>query len=108
MAYTAKLLSIMAVGIFLGILIDKDEKNTKRTWKWLSGLSGKVQSFVVVYLIFILGVRIGSDQQVFEQLGQLWIVALVITAAAMGAGLVLIHLLRKALKFDKEGVRMDD
>jgi len=108
MAYTAKLLSIMAVGILAGILIDKNGKKTGREWEWLSKLSGKVQTFVVIYLLFILGVRIGSDEQVFAQLDKLWIVALVITAAAMTVGLVLVHLLRKALKFDGEGVKVDD
>ena len=105
MSYTAKLLSIMAVGILVGILVDKNGKKTGKEWNWLSG---RVQTFVVIYLIFVLGVRIGADEQVFEQLDRLWIVALVITVAGMSLGLALVHLLRKALKFDKEGVKADD
>ncbi len=108
MSYTAKLLSIMAVGILVGILVDKNGKKTGKEWNWLSKLSGRVQTFVVIYLIFVLGVRIGADEQVFEQLDRLWIVALVITVAGMSLGLALVHLLRKALKFDKEGVKADD
>ena len=108
MAYTAKLLSIIVVGILIGIGINKNSKKTGKDWEWLSRLSGKVQTFVVIYLIFVLGVRIGSDRHVFEQLDKLWIVALVITVAAMGLGLLFVHILRKVLKFDREGVKADD
>lgn len=108
MSYTIKLLSIMAVGIVIGFCINKSSKKTGKNWDWLSKLSGKVQSFVVIYLIFVLGMRIGADEQVFEQLDRLWIIALAVTVAGMAVGLLLVHLLRKALKFDKEGVRQDD
>ena len=108
MEYTVKLLSSMGIGIILGILINKNGKKTGKEFTWLSKLSGKVQTLVVVYLLFILGIRIGSDEQVFAELDRLWIVALVITVAAMSMGVFLVHLLRKALKFDKEGVKMDD
>ena len=108
MAYTAKLLSIMAVGILVGILVNKKGKQTGKDYGWLSKVSGKVQTFVVIYLLFILGTRIGSDEQVFAELDRLWIVARVITVAAMATGVLLVHILRKALKFDKEGVKLDD
>ena len=108
MAYTAKLLSIMAVGILVGILVNKKGKQTGKDYGWLSKASGKAQTFVVIYLLFILGTRIGSDEQVFAELDRLWIVALVITVAAMATGVLLVHILRKALKFDKEGVKLND
>ena len=108
MAYTAKLLSIMAVGIVVGILVNKNTKKTGNKFEWLTKTSGKIQTMVVIYLLFILGTRIGSDEQVFAELDRLWIVALVITVAAMAVGVLLVHLLRKALKFDQEGVKMDD
>ena len=100
MAYTAKLLSIMAVGILVGILVNKKGKKTGNDFGWLSKASGKVQTFVVIYLLFILGTRIGSDEQVFAELDRLWIVALVITVAAMATGVLLVHILRKVLKFE--------
>ena len=52
MAYTAKLLSIMAVGILVGILVNKKGKQTGKDYGWLSKASGKVQTFVVIYLLF--------------------------------------------------------
>lgn len=108
MAYTAKLLSIMAVGVIIGIFINKNTKKTGNKYEWLTKTSGKIQTAVVIYLLFILGTRIGSDEQVFAELDTLWIVALVITAAAMITGLVFMHFARKFLKFDKEGVKLDD
>ena len=108
MAYTAKLLSIMAVGVVIGILINKNTKKTGNKYEWLSSISGKIQTAVVIYLLFILGIRIGSDEQVFAELDRLWIVALVITMAGMGVGLLFMHIARKFMKFDREGVKLDD
>ena len=108
MAYTAKLLSIMAVGVIVGIFINKNTKKTGNKYEWLTKTSGKIQTAVVIYLLFILGTRIGSDEQVFAELDKLWIVALAITAAGMVTGVILMHIVRKFLKFDKEGVKLDD
>ncbi|MBQ5797205.1 MAG: hypothetical protein IIW15_04155, partial [Firmicutes bacterium] len=64
MAYTAKLLSIMAVGVIIGIFINKNTKKTGNNYEWLTKTSGKIQTAEVIYLLFILGTRIGSDEQV--------------------------------------------
>ena len=108
MAYTAKLLSIMAVGVVIGIMVNKKTKATGNKFEWLTKTSGRIQTAVVIYLLFILGIRIGSDEQVFAELDRLWIVALVITVAGMAVGLLFMNIVRKALKFDKEGVKLDD
>ncbi len=108
MLYTLKLLSLVVLGTIAGAWIKKAEAKKEADWSKLFFWTGKVQTVAVVFLIFVLGLEIGADPQVFESLGTIGIAALVITAAGMSGGVLLMHLLRRALKFDREGVKTDD
>ncbi len=66
----------------------------------------KLQLGVLVVLLFVMGVRIGADDKVVIQVGNLGLKALIITLFAVAFSVLFVWLLRKFRKIDKKGKRI--
>jgi len=59
----------------------------------------------ILFIVFLMGLRIGADRRVFDSLGTVGLAALVITIATLGFSLLFVYLVRRFMGFDKLGVR---
>ena len=80
MGYVALYMSILAVGYFLGSKL----RCKREKMGFLDGLT----NFCVSLLVFIMGIKMGSNEEVIENLGTIGIQSVVITIVT-GARLLL-------------------
>ena len=92
-------IGICVVGVATGVLLKKRHVDIK----W----SGKVQTAMLVVLLFTMGARLGSNRDVMSKLDSIGIISFVITISIMVFSVLGIFLTRKFLGFDKEGKRND-
>lgn len=85
--------------IILGIILGSQKKVRKRKLSWLS----KLQTIILVLLIFALGVEIGADERVISSLGTIGVSALVITLMALAGSVAAVWLVRRLMGLDKKG-----
>lgn len=64
---------------------------------------GKSMMVAVYILVFLMGLRMGINQQVTSALATIGLQALVITLAAIGGSILVIFLVRKALRLNRYG-----
>ena len=88
----------------LGILV---------SWKLKPGekvlsLSQKTQTIALIVVIFAMGMKIGSDEQVISSLHTIGLKSLLMTAGIFIGCVFFVHLGRRFLKIDKRGYRQDD
>ena len=93
------LATLQSLGLYLGVIAlgalvgsRRAVRGKKLTWL------GRLQTVVLILLIFTLGVEIGADEQVVASLGSIGLSALVITLFVL-AGL----LVRKCMGLDRQG-----
>lgn len=87
-------ISIIVVGGIVGSRV-RDHRD-KLGW------TSKVQTCAIVMLVVLMGSRMGSNEEVINNLGTIGLAALVMTLAMMAGSLVFLFFARKALGFTKE------
>jgi len=90
----------LAVGVLFGSKIVPQGKEIKHTNILFPAL--------VFIVIFLMGVTIGSDEQVISSIGEIGASSFLITIAAMTGSVVAVTILRKFLKIDRKGIRRDE
>lgn len=86
--------------VAVGALIGSRPSVRSRRLVWL----GKLQFFALILMVAMLGVKLGANDEVVASLGQIGLMALVVTLLAMIGSLLLVYLLRRfVLKLDRYG-----
>jgi len=93
-------LSIVVIGYFVGTKLKKSGKSLSWT--------GKVQTGVIICLLFMMGSKIGSDEEVINSIGEIGISAIVLTVFALAGSVAASFGARKLMGITKEGGRKDD
>ena len=88
-------LGITAVGYFIGSRVRKYKD--KLSW------TGKVQTVAITCLVLLMGMRMGSNREITENLKTIGITAFVITVCAMVLSIAAITLARKVMGIDRYG-----
>lgn len=66
---------------------------------------GRIQTCAIMALVFCMGSRIGSNEEIVRSLDTIGLIAFVITVFSMAGGVVSVFLVRNALGFNRYGVR---
>jgi len=85
--------------LFLGIFIGYKEISHKKLLDRLSHL----QMAALIVLLFIMGIRIGVDEEVIRSIGKLGFQAFVLSSSAIVGSVVTVFLYRKVTHFNKQG-----
>jgi len=86
--------------VAVGALIGSRKAVRSRDLTWL----GKIQFAALIMMVALLGVKLGANDEVVASLGQIGLMALVVTLLAMIGSLLLVYLLRRfVLKLDCYG-----
>lgn len=93
-----RLLLYLAI-LFLGIFIGYKEISHKKLLERLNHL----QMAALVALLFVMGIRIGVDEEVINALGTLGYQAFVLSSFAIIGSVIAVLLYRKAAHFNKRG-----
>lgn len=91
---------ICAVGIFIG-------NRMRRLNKKLDSIS-KIQTIVIIFLVTVMGMRIGANKDIISSLGDIGLQAMIISIAGVVGSIAMACIVRKLLKFDKKGVHEDE
>jgi uncharacterized membrane protein YbjE (DUF340 family) len=89
-------LGFAVVGYFIGSFLEKKGIVIKGV--------GKIQTACIMLLVFTMGSRIGSDEEIVKSLGTIGITAFIMTVLAMVGGVIAVFLIRKLFGFDKFGI----
>lgn len=75
-------------------------RHKKENFKFVEPLTN-----VVIYiLVFLMGLRMGANPEVTSNLGTIGLQSVIITVFVVGGSILAVHITRKALKLNKEGV----
>lgn len=86
--------------VAVGALIGSRKAVRSRDLVWL----GKVQFAALLLMVAMLGVKLGANDEVVASLGQIGLMALVVTLLAMVGSLLCVYLLRRfVLRLDRYG-----
>ena len=88
-------LGITAVGYFIGSRIN--EYKDKLSW------TGKAQTVAITCLVLLMGMRMGANREITENLKTIGITAFVITIASMVLSIAAITAARKVMGIDRYG-----
>ncbi len=88
-------LSMAVVGYFFGSKLRHQKQITK--------LTGRIQTFAIILLIFTMGMRMGSNDQVMKHLNSIGFNALIMTIMIIFCSITAITIARKFLKIDRFG-----
>lgn len=88
---------------FVGYIIGSKIRDKKDKLSW----TGKVQTVAIIILVLLMGMRMGSNEEITANLSTIGISALLITLVIMGMTIGAIFITRKLLGIDKYG-RMQD
>lgn len=100
MEFIPILLGVVLAGYFVGSRV----RAYKDKMHWLSPLI----SAIVVVLLFVLGARLGSNEEVFSQLGAIGINAFILAAGGVAGSILCVFLIRKIVGIDKRGDRISE
>lgn len=100
MGYIVLYLGICLIGYFLGARLKK--KDIKIGW------TGKVQTVMLVVLLFTMGTRLGANKEVIQSLGSIGLTSFILTILVFIGSVGAVYITRKLLKIDSKGVRVDD
>ena len=89
------LLGIVVAGYFIGSKV----RAHKDRMGWLSPLI----SIIVVVLLFVLGARLGSNEEVFSQLGTIGIRSFILAVGGVAGSVLLVYIVRKIVGIDSKG-----
>ena len=93
------LLLYLGNGIF-GFIIGMFLRRRNIKVKFLSNL----QTIAIVLMVFFMGSRMGANEKVIYNLGSIGLYALVITVLSMIFSIALLHVARRIMKMNKEGL----
>lgn len=96
MAYVALYWSVMIFGYFIG------SKVRSRADKF--SFVNAVMMICISLLVFLMGIRMGSNEEVIRSLGTIGMQSLILTVLLMVGTVVFVSLTRRILGFDKYGV----
>lgn len=89
--------------LYIGIIIVSGIVGSKvRGYKDRLGWTGKVQTCAIVMLVVLMGSRMGSNEEVINNLGTIGLAAFTMTIAMMAGSLICLFIARKALGFTKD------
>lgn len=88
----------------IGYFVGNELRKRKKKIKWV----GLVQSIAVVVLVFIMGSRLGANDDVLKGLNSIGLTSFVLTIFALIGSVLSIIIARKLFKINREGVREDD
>ncbi len=98
------LLLILIVAAVIGGIIGRYLKKNGKDIKHM----GKIQTATVFFLVFFMGMRIGSDERILDSIESIGISAVVVSVATMGGSVLAVYILRKCLKLDRHGDKQND
>lgn len=67
----------------------------------IMGKISKIQSLILFVLIFIMGIRVGMDEQVVSSIGQIGLKAFVFAFVTASLSVFFVHIARKKIIKDK-------
>ncbi|MEG2283874.1 MAG: LysO family transporter, partial [Bacilli bacterium] len=88
------------IGYLLGTRLKK--KNIKIGW------TGKVQTAMLIVLLFTMGARLGANKEVIQSLGSIGVTSFILTILIFIGSVGAVYITRKLLKINSKGVRTDD
>lgn len=77
----------------------------------LEGVAGKGLTVMMYIIVFIMGIRMGSNEEVTSNLGTIGVQAVIITVLTIGLSVLFVTIMRKIMKLDKHGdkiTRLED
>ena len=92
-------LGITIIGYFLGSRL--------RSVKEKLGWTGKVQTCAIIILVFVMGLRMGANDEVIKNLNSIGLYAFIFTVVVMVVTVICISLTRRMLKIDRFGLMAD-
>lgn len=96
MAYVALYWGVMVIGYFLAT------KCRNRDGQF--GFLGNIMLICISLLVFLMGIRMGSNEEVISNLGTIGVQSLILTILLMAGTVIFMTLTRKILGFDKYGL----
>ena len=99
-----KLLALYWSFMVIGYIISWQSAKKGREFPWVA----PAMLTTVYCLCFIMGLRMGANEQVISNLGTIGLMSLVITIFCVGGSLGAIFLTRKLLRMDRYGEFIDD
>ncbi|MDO4860603.1 MAG: lysine exporter LysO family protein [Bacillota bacterium] len=95
MEFIPILLGVVIAGYFIGsrLRVHKDKM------QWLSPLI----SVIVAVLLFVLGFRLGSNEEVFSKLGTIGIKAFILAVGGVTGSVLCVFIIRKIVGIDRKG-----
>lgn len=90
--------------VLIGYIVGAKFADKEKDYGWIN----KVTTVCLVFLIFTMGARIGSNEQVIQSLSTIGIKALIMTFVCFAGSIFGVIVVRKLLKIDRNGVKMDD
>lgn len=96
MAFVALYLSCMAFGYFLG-------SRTREKFACLTGIANGIMLVSVSILVFLMGIRMGSNEEIIGNLGTIGLISLLFTVVVVTGGVLSVKVARKLLGIDKFG-----
>ena len=96
MGYVVLYLGAMVLGYFVGSRL---RSKAEKFW-----FLGKVQSVCIFFMVFIMGIRMGSNEEIIMNLGSIGVKAFIITVAIFATSALSVTVARKFMKIDKWGL----
>lgn len=97
MIYLLLYLAVTVVGYIIGAQMKK--RGLKSSW------IGRLQTLVIILLVFLMGSRIGANEQILESLDTIGLIAFAFTLIIFVFTCAGFFVTRKALGFDRYGIR---
>ena len=97
MSYLFLYLAITIVGYFIGAKLKK--KGRKLSW------ASPLQTVVIVVLVFLMGSRIGANEEIVASLGTIGLVSLAYTVIVLAVTCAAYSVARRLMGFDRYGIR---
>lgn len=91
---------MIAIGYILGAKIVRKNKE-KFSW------TGKLQTIVIIILVLVMGMRMGANREIIDNLGTIGIYAVVFTAIVLAVTFVLVCVIRRVMGYNKVGEIID-
>lgn len=93
------ILSIYIGCCMLGIILGSTAKKRKIDISW----SAKIQTLMLIVLLFTMGARLGVSREVISKLGSIGVNSVVLTIFILLGSLLATSLTRKLLHIDRKG-----
>ncbi|MGN0711290.1 MAG: LysO family transporter [Anaerovoracaceae bacterium] len=90
--------------VLLGYIVGAKFIDREKDYSWIN----KVTTGCLVLLIFTMGARIGSNEQVISSLSTIGIKAAIMTVICFAGSIIGCIVARKLVKIDRKGVKSDD